>query len=179
MKRLISLLIVFCIFITHMGCTNKKPSEPSVLNDILQLQQAQINSFDPVDAYHAGHIHMVKQLYNTLTDVDLKGKTIPSLATSWETPDGMIWTFHLKNNVRFSEDSSFNTESERQFNADDVKYTFERLLNNKSVSLGVSYFNNIVGFDKFRAGKDSNLEGLTHTCHDIGYPSLKVKSVMT
>jgi len=159
-KRSILLIIICCVTFAQLSCS-KKPSEPAVLNDIFQLQQAQINSFDPVDAYHAGHIHMVKQLYNTLTDVDMKGKTIPSLATSWDTTDGVLWTFHLKNNVMFAEDRCFGDKAERQFSADDVKYTFERLLNKDSKSLGVSYFNNILGFDKFRAGKETSLEGIT------------------
>lgn len=160
MKRLIISLFIFCIIASQFGCTNQKPSEPTVLNDIFPLQQAQINSFDPVDAYHAGHIHMVKQLYDTLADVDLKGKTVPSLATSWETTDGTLWTFHLRENVLFFEDSCFGDKSERLLSADDVKYTFERLLAKDSKSLGVSYFNNILGFDKFRAGEASSLEGV-------------------
>ena len=163
MKKLLLSLFIFCIFIAAFLIYNgrEKQTEPVVLNDIMQLQQAQINSFDPVDAYHAGHIQMVKQIYNTLADIDLKGKIIPSLATFWETPDGMIWTLHLRNDALFSEDDCFNNESDRHFNAEDVKYTFERLLNKDSKSLGISYFKNIVGFDKFREGKNNNLEGLT------------------
>lgn len=161
MKRLIELLIVSCILIVFISCDNKKQSDTVILNDILQLQQAQINSFDPIDAYHAGHIQMVKQIFNTLADIDVNGRTIPSLAKSWETTDGITWIFHLRNDVLFSADSCFSNEIERQFNAEDVKYTFERLLNHKSESLGVSYFSNIVGFDEFRRGKTNTLEGLT------------------
>lgn len=161
MKCLSSLLFISCILIIFMSCGKKQQPETVVLNDILQLQQAQINSFDPIDAYHAGHIHMVKQIYNTLVDIDLKGNTVPSLAKSWETSDGITWIFHLRDDVFFSADSCFNNESDRQFLAEDVIYTFERLLNNDSKSLGVSYFNNIVGFDKFRNGKSNILEGLT------------------
>jgi len=161
MKRLNGLIIISCIVLVFISCGKKQASEAVVLNDILQLQQAQINSFDPVDAYHEAHIHIVKQIYNTLTDVDLKGKTIPSLAKSWETPDGLTWIFHLRDDVLFSADTCFNNESERQFNAEDVQYTFERLLNKKSKSLGVSYLKNIVGFDEFRNGNSNTLAGLS------------------
>ncbi len=160
MKRLKDLLFISCIFIIFMSCGKKQQPETVVLNDILQLQQAQINSFDPVDAYHAGHIHMVKQIYNTLADIDLKGNTVPSLAKSWKTSDGITWIFHLRDDVLFSADSCFNNESDRQFKAIDVIYTFERMLNKDSKSLGVSYFKNIVGFDKLRNGQSNTLEGL-------------------
>lgn len=160
MKRLNSLLIIFCIFIFLMSCSKNQPTEMVVLNDIMQLQQAQINSFDPIDAYHAGHIHMVKQIYNTLADIDLRGNTVPSLAKSWKTSDGTTWILQLRDDVLFSADTCFNNESDRQFNAEDVIYTFERMLNKDSKSLGVSYFKNIVGFDKFRNGQSNTLEGL-------------------
>lgn len=160
MKRINRLLIITFMFMFLMGCGKKLQTGAVVLNDIMQLQQAQINSFDPVDAYHAGHIQIVKQIYNTLADIDLKGKTVPSLANSWKTADGITWIFHLRDDVLFSADTCFNNESDRQFKAEDVIYTFERVLNKDSKSLGVSYFKNIAGFDKFRSGQSNTLEGL-------------------
>ena len=130
------------------------------LNDILRLQQMQISSFDPLDAYHAGHIQMVKQLYNTLVDVDFNGKPVPSLSERWETKDGKTWRFYLVKNVYFIEDPCFTSKSERIFTASDVKYTFERLLNKDSKSLGVSYFTNILGVEKYRRGETNSIEGI-------------------
>ena len=161
MKRYFCLLIIISAFVLLNGCGNKqKDSGSIVLQDILQLQQAQINSFDPVDAYHAGHIQVVKQIFNTLTDIDLKGEIVPSLAKSWETLDGTEWIFKLRDDVYFANDSCFKNESERLFKAEDVKYTFERLLNKDSKSLGISYFNNLLGIDEFRRGKSSTIEGI-------------------
>jgi len=96
-----------------------KPSHKTrgsfVLNDILSLQQMQISSFDPSDAYHAGHIQMVKQLYNTLVDIDLDGKPVPSLAERWQSTDGKTWRFYLRQNVYFIDDLCFKTKTERVF----------------------------------------------------------------
>ncbi|ODS31045.1 MAG: hypothetical protein SCARUB_03851 [Candidatus Scalindua rubra] len=79
MQYLFLILTIIFALISGNGCGKKeKASEAIVLNDILQLQQAQINSFDPPDAYHAGHIQVVKQIFNTLTDIDLKGRTLCS-----------------------------------------------------------------------------------------------------
>ncbi len=161
MKRYFCLLIIISAFVLLNGCGNKqKDSGSIVLQDILQLQQAQINSFDPVDAYHAGHIQVVKQIFNTLTDIDLKGEIVPSLAKSWETLDGTEWIFKLRDDVYFADDSCFKNESERLFKAEDVKYTFERLLNKDSKSLGISYFNNLLGIGEFRSEKSSTIEGI-------------------
>ena len=83
------IVIIAGVFIFLLSPKDSQKSKSEVvLNDILQLQQVQISSFDPVDAYHAGHIQMVKQLYNTLVDIDFNGKPVPSLSERWESKDG-------------------------------------------------------------------------------------------
>lgn len=139
---------------------NSSMKPTSQLRDILLLAQTQISSFDPLDAFHEGHIQIVKQIYETLTDVDERGQCIPLLADKWETTDNQIWRFHLKDNVFFSASPIFTSEAERKLEATDVVYSFERLLSPESKSLGLAYFRNIVGFDAFRTGKDVKLKGV-------------------
>lgn len=138
----------------------KKPQEPLTLYDTLNLQQMQINSFDPIDAYHAGHIQIVKQIYNTLTDIDFEGNTVPSLAEKWDSEDGITWTFNLKRNVFFSQDPSFSNLENRLLTAKDVKYSFERMLHKDSQSLGISYFGNLLGIEDYRNGTTNEIEGI-------------------
>lgn len=54
------------------------------------------------------------------------GEPVPGLAESWEmSPDGMTWTFHLREGVPF-------TGGHGDMNADDVKYSIERLIGEDS-----------------------------------------------
>ncbi|WP_411563754.1 ABC transporter substrate-binding protein [Pseudomonas shirazensis] len=54
-------------------------------------------------------------------------KVIPGLATSWEvSDDGKTWTFHLREGVKFHTTPYFKPS--RDFNADDVLFTFQRML---------------------------------------------------
>ncbi|WP_284165017.1 ABC transporter substrate-binding protein [Frigidibacter sp. SD6-1] len=65
-------------------------------------------------------------LYNRLVEFE-KGTTnvIPGLAESWDvSADGMEYTFHLRPGVKFHS-TEFYTPS-RDFNADDVVFSFER-----------------------------------------------------
>jgi len=156
---LIVIIVCVAIILFAPKGTQKSTTEV-VLNDILRLQQMQISSFDPLDAYHAGHIQMVKQLYNTLVDIDFNGKPIQSISEKWESKDGETWRFYLRKNIYFKRDTCFADKSERVFTAGDVKYTFERLLNKDSKSLGVSYFTNILGIKKYRKGEASSIEGI-------------------
>jgi len=52
-------------------------------------------------------------------------KIVPGLATSWEiSPDGMVYTFHLRKGVKFHTTPYFKPT--REFNADDVIFSFWR-----------------------------------------------------
>ena len=68
----------------------------------------------------------------------------PSLAQSWEvSPDGLTYTFHLRPNVKFHTTDYFKPT--RDFNADDVLWTFQRPLDPKhpwheSANRGYAYF---------------------------------------
>lgn len=67
-----------------------------------------------------------RPVYNRLVDFE-RGTTnmVPSLAESWETSDdGLEVTFKLRQGVKFHGNDQFTPT--REFNADDVIFTFER-----------------------------------------------------
>ena len=54
-------------------------------------------------------------------------EVVPALAERWETSaDGKAWTFHLRPGVKFHSTGYFTPT--RDFNADDVLFTFQRML---------------------------------------------------
>lgn len=70
---------------------------------------------------------IAQNVFGRLVDVDLKtGKIVPSLAERWEvSKDGKTYTFFLRKNVKYHERADFKPS--RDFNADDVVATFQRL----------------------------------------------------
>ena len=67
-------------------------------------------------------------LYNGLVEFE-RGATrvIPSLATGWDvSDDGLTYTFRLRQGVKFHANKDFTPT--RDFNADDVLLTFQRML---------------------------------------------------
>lgn len=68
-------------------------------------------------------------MFNRLTQFERGGTAvIPGLATSWDvSPDGLTYTFHLRDGVKFHTTSYFKPT--RTFNADDVLFTFNRMIN--------------------------------------------------
>ena len=65
---------------------------------------------------------VVGAMYEGLTAQDPDGKIIPGLATSWSVGDDeRTWTFKLREGVRFHDGSAFDANA--------VKFTFDRLMN--------------------------------------------------
>ena len=71
-------------------------------------------------------------VFNRLTQFKRGGTEVePGLATSWEvSKDGLAYTFHLREGVKFHTTEFFTPT--RDFNADDVLFTFNRLLDAES-----------------------------------------------
>ncbi|AAY39264.1 ABC transporter substrate-binding protein [Pseudomonas syringae] len=67
-------------------------------------------------------------VFNRLTQFKRGGTEVePGLATRWDvSPDGLTYTFHLRDGVKFHTTDYFTPT--RTFNADDVLFTFNRLL---------------------------------------------------
>ncbi|KII32479.1 peptide ABC transporter substrate-binding protein [Pseudomonas fluorescens] len=68
-------------------------------------------------------------MFNRLTQFERGGTAvIPGLATSWDvSDDGLTYTFHLREGVKFHTTPYFKPT--RTFNADDVLFTFNRMIN--------------------------------------------------
>ena len=67
-------------------------------------------------------------MFNRLSQFQRGGTAVePGLATSWDvSPDNLTWTFHLRDGVKFHTTPYFKPT--RDFNADDVLFTFNRML---------------------------------------------------
>ena len=68
------------------------------------------------------------------------GTPAPWLADSWtSSPDGLTWQFHIRPNVRWSDG--------RPFTADDVKFTFQTVLDPKTKTPFRTRFDNVAAYD--------------------------------
>ena len=84
-------------------------------------------SMDPADMYSGDDAYHTFAVYNRLLDVDDNFQTIPELATEWSvSPDGLTWTFKLRQGVKF--------HSGKDFTSADVVYTFKRFFDEKLAS---------------------------------------------
>jgi dipeptide transport system substrate-binding protein len=71
-------------------------------------------------------------IFNSLVSYDEAArKVVPALAEKWDvSADGLTYTFHLRPNVQFQTTDYFKPT--RALNADDVVFTFERMLDDSN-----------------------------------------------
>ncbi|SCX91387.1 ABC transporter substrate-binding protein [Alkaliphilus peptidifermentans] len=162
MSLILALLMIFSIFIT--ACSSEEAvttppdetvgnAEASKYGGIYESYiEADFNTLDPAFATAALDGFMVSLIYDALIGFDAEGKVMPALAKSWETPDEVTYIFDLVDNAKFHNGNSFT--------ANDVKYTFERVLDPEVASPRTWVFDKLKGAEAFMEGNAAEVEGI-------------------
>jgi len=111
-------------------------------------------TLDPAKVPDLVTAELVFHSFEGLTRYNEKSEVEPCLAEKWDvSPDGKIYTFHLRAGVKF--------HNGREFVADDVKSSWERALSPKTASpVAANYLEGIVGLKEVTSGKRPDLTGV-------------------
>ena len=102
-------------------------------------ESAGILTLDPIYAKDLPHIWACNQVFNSLVAFDDKMNLVPMVAKSWDiSEDGLRYTFHLRNDVQFHEDTCFLQP--RFVTAEDFVYSFNRVVDKHLNSPGTWIF---------------------------------------
>ena len=133
----ISICAMF-ICIAFSGCTQQQQNggttEIKNPTTLVRYDIGDAKTLDPADCYDTASSEPIFSIYDTL--VTYKGNNTitfyPCLATDWTVSnDSLTWTFHLRHNVKFSNGNDFTAE--------DVKYSFDRVLTMGAPESGVDW----------------------------------------
>src|SRR5881398_3101680 len=105
MNKLV-LLLFLGLMAQLLACSSKSAnSHKSVFN--INLEEG-LTSLDPAFCRNRYTIWMDNQVFNGLVQVNDSLKVIPCIAKNWEiSADGLLYTFHLRNDVYFHDDRHF------------------------------------------------------------------------
>jgi len=149
-------LSLFSVLLIHLtACENSKPdSRKTVFN--INLEEG-LTSLDPAFCRNHYTIWMDNQVFNGLVQINDSLKVIPCIAKSWDvSADGLLYTFHLRNDVNFHDDPHFKGGVGRRAVASDFVYSFSRLIDPKVASSGSWIFSDKVeGKNAFTAPDDT------------------------
>ncbi|HTB99174.1 MAG TPA: ABC transporter substrate-binding protein [Ferruginibacter sp.] len=156
LRILCYLLFVICMLFFGSCATHTHPDKK-----IFHYNESSgIASLDPAFAKNQSVMWAVHQLYNTLIEVDDNMQLSPSLAKSWEiSSDNLTFTFQLRTDVFFHDDDAFQNGKGRKLTAQDVVYSFERIVDKNTASPGAWIFNDRVdSVNGFTAINDSTFQ---------------------
>ena len=122
MKKYFLILVSVIVLISISGCTPRgtPAARAGVARDSVTISvEAPWSTMDPHLTTTFVNMYPINQLYEALTHVLDDGTVIPWLADSWTiSPDGRVYTFQLKQGVRF--------HNGEPFTASDVAFSYER-----------------------------------------------------
>lgn len=82
----------------------------------------EVESIDPALNSAVDGANYILFAFDNLLKIDKDGKVVPGLAETYEvSPDGLTWTFHLRDGLKWSDGSDFTAE--------DFVYSWQRMVN--------------------------------------------------
>ena len=184
MRKIIGILSLFVLLVA--GCGQRQDDEEG-LSIFKYNESAGILTLDPIYAKDLPHIWACNQLFNSLVAYDDQMNLVPMVAKSWDiSEDGLRYTFHLRNDVQFHEDTCFYQSALRQaqgpsqyesvkvvepvetptlrsrfVTAEDFVYSFNRVVDKQLNSPGLWIFSSVKHDDDhyaFAALNDTTLQ---------------------
>lgn len=101
-----------------------------------------VTSLDPAQSRTMGNIWATTQLFNGLVQLNDKMEVVPNIAKRWElSEDGLIYRFFIRSDVSFHDHELFENGKGRSVVAADFEYSFNRILDDRTLSPGRWIFN--------------------------------------
>ena len=125
---LLGTVLLFPAAVFAGGSAESAGSEPE--EKILRIGLRKLTTIDPALGANDPEVMFNRLQYDYLVEILADGTLEPSLATDWEvSDDGLTYTFNLRSGVSFEDGTAFDAE--------DVVFTFERLVSEGSSIVGL------------------------------------------
>lgn len=149
---------------TNNDSDPRKNTETNTINSCLDFAiNEKFHTFEPAKITDVTSFHILSQIYEPLLRFNETNLTIePLLAKSWSvSEDNLVYTFKLKKGVYFHDNTCYVGGKGKEFKAQDVVYTFERIFSAIEGNYSYSLFRNkIKGAEKHKTS-GGGIEGIT------------------
>ncbi len=130
------------LFVLCVSCSSDRGDASNVFR---YNQSEGITSLDPAFARNLENIWACDQLFDGLVEMGPDLLPIPAIAAHWAIGDsGREYRFTLRNDVYFHDHPAFPEGRGRQVQAEDVRYSFERIRDPRTASPGRWIFDHVV-----------------------------------
>jgi peptide/nickel transport system substrate-binding protein/oligopeptide transport system substrate-binding protein len=168
-KKLVFIFIMMFLSFQIIGCDKPEQPKPEKKESAPKYGGIYRRAFpdpyillDPASVKESNSNEICRQLYDGLVEFSASDTVVPCLAESWTISENkLVYTFKLRKDVHFHKVvNGINTKNGgRLFSAEDVLYSFKRLLspnpNNEN-----SFYKVIKGAKDYSEGKTTELPGI-------------------
>ena len=122
MRRIVALWLGGLLVVSGLGTMQSVVAQAPVAGGTLTFAAgADPDSLDPQNTQSNPGEQVNRMMYENLVRFNTKMQIEPALAESWtQSADGLVWTFKLRQGVRFHDGTPFDAKA--------VKYFFDRVL---------------------------------------------------
>lgn len=108
---------------------------------------------DPMASSDMVDVHTLCNIHGTLINIDSSGNVSPGIAKYWKVhEDQVTWEFQLRKGVMFHDGSTLN--------ADDIKFSYERLLSKSLDAICAWILLDIEGAEEYHKGNAPSVSGI-------------------
>ena len=132
------LLIPFNLLYAHETTSLKNSQQSYQIEEVIfrRIADTPVGTIDPASARRPLSIEIVENLFLGLTDIDpITQRVVPEMAEDWSvSSDGLIWTFHLRDDVYWVhyDSTTESVEKVRLVVAADFAYSIKRACDPRS-----------------------------------------------
>ncbi len=146
----LSVLAAAAVLIAACGGQEKNTAASAPAADtVTRNNVTEPQSLDPHQITGVPEINVLRDLLEGLVETDEKGAVIPAAAESWESGDNKVWTFKLREGLKWSNGEPLTAE--------DFVYSWRRLVDPKTASQYATYLQaaKIENIDEILKGEKS------------------------
>lgn len=136
-SKLLAIVLALSVCITLAGCGGGAAQPTEDVHTFRIGNTVSIDTLNPLSSYMQVGFEVFLLVYDPLVRYDENFEPAGCLAESWDTSeDGLTWTFHLRNGVKWHDGELFTSE--------DVKFTYDMMLES---GLGYMYSTYLAGIN--------------------------------
>ena len=151
---LASLMVVGMLTVTACGGGDTEPvnEDDEYASGIIYSLRADPDTLDPQRAIDQPSGQVLVSIYNALFALGDDGELEPDLAEDYEiSKDGLVWTFYLRDDVKFHDGTDFNAEA--------VKFVYDRQFDEElDLAFGGRFRRYVSGPESIRVVEEHVLE---------------------
>ena len=137
------------------------------MGGVMRLNEVEgLKSLNPISIYELNGVHIGTQIYEGLVKFNQHDLSImPAICSRWESNENQTeWTFYIRRNIKFHNDSCFTDGLGRYLNANDVKYCFDKLCtyDPNNIQFNVTFKDRVIGANEsYYASKEGKAIGVS------------------